>query len=356
MTTMRCAAVWPFGLALAVAAAAPGSVAQELPGSLVRLGLPKDPREVPRLVETEQLPIFHIYKAGCPSDGGWAAAAFASLEETAETNINLRKTLATSLGTRVLTGDLCTADLPRFEAWLADQLRGEWRGGLLADPQSDSVMAYSLLAFLSLSGEPATRTLVRAIAMDAMVADYWRDLAARTMVDQRYGEDVGGKDLLNDQRYLDAVQSVLADMSSGPPLPEFQESMSEWLAAAEVEREREVARREGWATPRIPDECEYVPVQLLSSGSRISDLISGHYPEELRGAGVGGTTALELQIDEKGRVRKARVEKSSGHPRFDGAARRVAWLVRFSPALICDEPSPDVFTLHLRFDPSRPWR
>jgi TonB family protein len=339
----------------------------KLPKSLARLGLPDDPKDVPHLVSTRDLPIFHVFEVGCPSDGGWAAAAFAALEEAAETDWKIRLLLGRTLGTRVLSRDLCLSDLPGFEAWLADQLRQQWSDGVL--PDEDGVMSdedsdstnwpFYLLGYTSLSKDSATRALVRDIAMDSTVTDYWRDQAARTMITQRYGEDLVGKDLRNDQRYWDAVRSVLSDLASGPPLPEFQRYMEEWFSTVQAEREREevlrVARREGWARPEIPDTCRssFVPARRVSSSGLVSDMITRYYPDELRGAGIGGKTALTLQIDERGNVKKARVRESSGNRHFDEAALRVAWLLRYSPALACDKPVRDVARYSLRFYPGR---
>lgn len=361
-TTLR-----PFATAFMAALVTPlGMSAQDRPPeSLARLGLPDDPEAVPRLVLTKGLPIIYVFEAGCPSGGGWGAAALAALEEAAETDGELRSELANSLGSRVLARDLCLSDLPRFESWLADQLRRQWSDGSLgaedggASEEDDiSPRPFFLLSYIGLSQDSATRALVRNIAMDSTVTDYWRGQAAHTMITQRYGEDLGGKDLENDQRYRDAARSVLSELASGPPLSEFHRHMEEWFGRVEAEREREealrVARREGWARPEIPDTClaGFRPARQESGSGVVSDLIRRHYPDEMKGRGRGGTTSLTLQIDDKGRVRNARVRDSSGNRHFDEAARRIVRRLRFSPALMCNKPVHDVVQYSLRFYPS----
>ena len=148
------------------------------------------------------------------------------------------------------------------------------------------------MSYISLSEDPATRALVRDIATDSAVTDAWRSQAARTLIAQRYGNDlVGGSDLAGEPLYLDAVRSVLADLESGPPLPEFSSQMEEWLGMLEAEREREealrVAREEGWARPEIPEQCRrlFVPARMASSDSYFSELMSRYYPKEMQGGG-----------------------------------------------------------------------
>lgn len=332
----------------------PATAAQDkLPRSLARLGLPEDPADVPNRVLTRGLPIFHVFEAGCPSDGGWAAAAFAALEKAAETDEEIRWALAASLGARVLSGNLCPSDLPGFEAWLAGQLRRRWSDGAMSDKTgatgeeggSPDNQTFFLLSYVSLSRDSATRALVRDIAMDSTVADYWRDQAARTMITQRYGEDLGGKDLENDQRYQDAARSVLSDLATGPPLPGFRKYMEEWFSALQ-------ARREGRAGLERPDTCRFAPARRVTSNRVVSDLVREYYPDDMKGRGIGGMTGLTLLINEKGGVEKTTVRERARYRQFDQAALRVARRLRYSPALECDKPVPAEVQFNLRFFPS----
>jgi len=295
----RAAAACLLGFVLGGAPPHAGAQEYKIPDSLARYGLPRDPGDVPRFVVTRDLPVYHVFKAGCPSGGGWAAAAFAALEEAAETDSMVRWKLAGSVGARVLSGDMCTSDVPRFEAWLAGLLRRQWNDGALGDEANDAdFWPLALMSYISLSEDPASRALVRDIAMDSAVTGTWRSQAARTMVTQLYGEDLGGKDLVTETRYQDAVRLVLADLASGPPLTEFANQMQEWLGRLQVEREREealrVARLEGWARPEIPRPCydRFVPAMRISRGSYVSELRNRYYPDEMKGLGIGGTTTV----------------------------------------------------------------
>ncbi len=360
MTMRPRLSAWILGLALNVPP--PGMAAQDyqLPDSLARLGLPRDPGEVPRLVAAGNLPVQYLLRVVCPSDGGWAGAVFDALEEAAEADSVVRSELADGMGARVHSKDICLDDLPRFESWLAGELRRQWSDGVLSDEADDSnPEPLFLMSYISLSEDPATRALVRDIATDSTVTDVWRSQAARTLIAQRYGNDLGGRDRASDPLYLEAVRSVLADLESGPPLPEFSSQMEEWLGMLEAEREREealrVAREEGWARPEIPEQCVrlFVPARMASSDSYFSELMSRHYPEEMKGMGLGGTTKLQLQVDEQGKVDKARVDERSVSGHFDHAALTVARQLRYSPALMCNRPIRDVVTLTLTFFPSR---
>ena len=56
------------------------------------------------------------------------------------------------------------------------------------------------------------------------------------------------------------------------------------------------------------------------------------YPVDLKNRGVGGTTGVDVLVDEEGIVRNQRVSRRSGYREIDDAALRVARIARFSPA------------------------
>lgn len=58
-----------------------------------------------------------------------------------------------------------------------------------------------------------------------------------------------------------------------------------------------------------------------------------HYPQRLKGDGIGGTVVLALAIDTRGRVRDPKVVSGSGNEVLDAAALEVVRQVRFTPAL-----------------------
>lgn len=62
------------------------------------------------------------------------------------------------------------------------------------------------------------------------------------------------------------------------------------------------------------------------------------FPASVRDGGVGGTTTVDLFIDEHGEVQDTRIAQSSGHEAVDEAALTVASMLRFSAALNGDQP------------------
>jgi protein TonB len=56
------------------------------------------------------------------------------------------------------------------------------------------------------------------------------------------------------------------------------------------------------------------------------------YPSVLRDAGVGGTATVWTFIDERGRVQRAQLQRSSGHAVLDETAVRVSEMMEFTPA------------------------
>jgi TonB family protein len=65
---------------------------------------------------------------------------------------------------------------------------------------------------------------------------------------------------------------------------------------------------------------------------RPAEIIRSHHPRYLRDAGIGGKVYVKVFIDTEGRVTRAEVTKSSGHPALDRAALRAAREFLFAPA------------------------
>lgn len=61
------------------------------------------------------------------------------------------------------------------------------------------------------------------------------------------------------------------------------------------------------------------------------------YPPLLRDGGVGGTVLVWFLLDEQGNIMKTQLKKPSGHNALDDAALKVAWTMKFSPALNRDQ-------------------
>jgi protein TonB len=85
----------------------------------------------------------------------------------------------------------------------------------------------------------------------------------------------------------------------------------------------------------------FVPVPVARV-TKMPELLADHkvaYPEEARKAGIEGRVVLLLDIDESGRVVKAKVVKGAGHG-MDEAALEAAYKFRFKPALAGADPVP----------------
>ena len=129
-----------FALGVALAAPTGGLAAQNrLPDSLSWTRLPDDPNDMPQYVMARAGKLGgDPFRAGCPADGGYGEAAYEALVLAAETDAELRGEVEMLLGGRLKMwgkGERdegnCTDDIPRFEAWLAGQLRREWEGGAM---------------------------------------------------------------------------------------------------------------------------------------------------------------------------------------------------------------------------------
>lgn len=70
----------------------------------------------------------------------------------------------------------------------------------------------------------------------------------------------------------------------------------------------------------------------------VNRVLEREYPALLKDAGIGGTTAVHLFIDQEGIVRNQLVKESSGHAGLDSAALKVVTVARFSPAMNRDKP------------------
>ncbi len=229
---------------LAAAFAAPPALAAqeyELPDSLARYEIPADPNELVRQVAAGGRGAWRIFVPGCPSEGGWAGAAFAAMTEAAETDPHVQRELARAIGAELQTARdhehggrdknaplRCPAEHPALEAWLAAQLRREWERGLLApdaDGMGRSVVVGTLLREIVSGTEASTRELARDIARDPGVWEPWREHAARVLRFLYFGMGDRNSPQVNSPewgRYIDAYEAALFDLAAGAPLPEYE--------------------------------------------------------------------------------------------------------------------------------------
>jgi protein TonB len=77
------------------------------------------------------------------------------------------------------------------------------------------------------------------------------------------------------------------------------------------------------------------------------------YPALLRDAGIGGTVTVWFFIDEEGRVRDRRIDRTSGHQALDDVALSVAGVYRFSAAMNRDARVPVWVSLPITFQVAR---
>jgi protein TonB len=87
----------------------------------------------------------------------------------------------------------------------------------------------------------------------------------------------------------------------------------------------------------------------LQNRDQVQREIRNRYPAMLRDAGVGGTAVFWFFIDERGRVVRTQLQRSTGYPALDQAAEAVANLMQFSPAYNRDQVVPVWIELPITF-------
>ncbi len=89
------------------------------------------------------------------------------------------------------------------------------------------------------------------------------------------------------------------------------------------------------------DVPSYIPrdtePRLLNSREMLR-LLLRRYPKTLREAGIGGTVVLWVYVEEDGTPGRTQVQASSGYEALDRTAEEIASEMRFSPAMLRDQP------------------
>ena len=223
-------------LAAVLAPVAPALAGQEyeLPDSLARLELPADPNEFVRQAVVGEQDAWYLLLVGCPSEGGWAGAAFAALKHAAETDPRALSVLAglwydeqrfarrEELGIET-AGPSCPSDFPRATAdvWLAGQLRAQWEHGKLATAVTEDQTVGTLFSAMSWATAPEAFEVVRGIARDPEVDEWWRQNAARRLRYLYFGMGDRNSPQVNSpewERYVAATRAALFDLAAGPPI------------------------------------------------------------------------------------------------------------------------------------------
>jgi TonB family protein len=69
----------------------------------------------------------------------------------------------------------------------------------------------------------------------------------------------------------------------------------------------------------------------LRNAAQVQEAVHANYPPLLRDAGISGAPSIALYVDERGRVERMQISRSSGYPALDQAALNVAAVMQFSP-------------------------
>jgi TonB family protein len=88
---------------------------------------------------------------------------------------------------------------------------------------------------------------------------------------------------------------------------------------------------------------------VLLNREAVARALVDAYPQDLRDAGVEGSTTLLLRVAPDGLVQARRVERSAGHESLDEAALGIADIMRFQPALNRDQRVPVWVSLPVTF-------
>lgn len=187
-----------------------------------------------QLVERER-GVRSFFRLECPSDWGWSEEVYGGLVRAVETDFELRVDMADQLGgmlkveSRPENDIRCPADMPRYEAWMFDQVLREWEAELL-DPPDDmhsfnEAVAPAILDDLAYSDHPGVGDLLRGIARDAEVFKYNRADALESWR-VRHMRTTGASDTA-------AYKAVLLDMVTAAPVPDWEDWAMEVVVKAE---------------------------------------------------------------------------------------------------------------------------
>jgi len=90
----------------------------------------------------------------------------------------------------------------------------------------------------------------------------------------------------------------------------------------------------------------------LLNGPELVSLMQRMYPRALREAGIGGDVLMWVYVDEQGNPANAQINRSSGHSQLDDTALAIAQRMRFSPAMLRDQPVAVWIAQPITFNPS----
>jgi TonB family protein len=106
----------------------------------------------------------------------------------------------------------------------------------------------------------------------------------------------------------------------------------------------------------LSDQPVFTPYEVkpeLRDPAQARRIVERYYPETLKQAGIGGTVILWAFIDERGRIQKVQLFKSSGFSALDEGAQKalleIGEKVGFTPALNRDKAVPVWIQLPITF-------
>jgi protein TonB len=138
-----------------------------------------------------------------------------------------------------------------------------------------------------------------------------------------------------------------------PPAPKMM-SLPVNLPPPEIEIQTEPPMAVNAITQPAPAPAPPTPVAPPTEAKMISEVAylqppSPRYPPESRRSREQGLVSLRVLIDEAGRARDVKVERSSGFPRLDEAARLAVSRAVFKPYVEGGTPHPAIVIIPIEF-------
>ncbi|MBI4513874.1 MAG: energy transducer TonB [Gemmatimonadetes bacterium] len=160
-----------------------------------------------------------------------------------------------------------------------------------------------------------------------------------------------------DPRELTAV-NLPPEIEIPPPPKQIQRPAIPVVARTEIEEDVTIAPTTFEENPvenlppppegaNLGDQPAFTPFEVrpeIKDLARARQIMERYYPQMLKQAGIGGTVIVWAFLDDKGRLRNHKLQKTSGFPALDEAAIKALYeiseKVGFTPALNRDRPVP----------------
>lgn len=223
-------------------------------------------------------------------------------------------------------------------------------------PEVQRVLEASYPPLLREAGVSGTARIYFFIDADGRVADARiHETSGHEALDRAALEVAGTMEFtpaLNDDRPVPVWISLPIAFGARETPPPPKADAGAGGAAAEAPPEPRAAGGDatgGDLSGAEPSFTPYTVAPRLLNESEVKEALEREYPPLLRDAGIGGRVQVFVYVDARGRVRDARVSRSSGHDALDGAAVAVAGAMEFEPARNRDEVVPVWIALPITF-------